>query len=803
MGVEQGTQAFGWPGIEPRWTRSDKEGIVCAYSASSPIWAALSAGVVNEVYFPSIDTPQVRDLQFLITDGQSFFHDERRDTDSETTLISGNALGFRIINRDPAGRYSLEKQIIAAPHAACLLMHTKLTIAPEWQSRIKLFALLAPHLNVSGYGNSGRVETVGERILLTASRGDNWLAMDCSSGFVRASCGYVGASDGWTDLANNRQMDWEFDSAPDGNIALTAEIDLSHSNEFCLAVSFSQNRHGALAALAESLAIPFNDHLQRFLEQWERACAERADELIEQSSDGGRLLRNSHNLLLAHEDKNCHGARIASLSIPWGEAKGDEDLGGYHLVWTRDLFNSATGLMAAGETATPFRALIYLASSQLPDGGFYQNFWIDGHPYWKGIQLDEVAFPIMLAWKLKQANALLQFDPWPMVKAAAGYLVRHGPATPQERWEENSGYSPSTLAAHISGLVCASCFARERDDYELADYFIQHADFLEQHLEHWTVTTTGTILPEVPRHYIRLLPIDLSDPKCNEDPNAADILIRNRAAEMQNLFPASGIVDAGFLELVRYGVRAADDPLIIDSLKVIDHVLKVETPHGPCWRRYSHDGYGQRADGGPFVGAGEGRSWPLLTGERAHYELAAGHDVAHLVTAIEQFAGPTGLLPEQIWDRPNMPEAYMKFGSPTGSSMPLMWAHAEYLKLLRSIHDGRVFDRIVVVYNRYCGGTTGRMSFIFWSFKRQPSVISQGSTLRIQTHAAFRLRWSDDDWQSVNDTESRSPGLEIHYVDLPVAAMPGSSIVFTFWWHLAQRWEGCEFFISVYTASGR
>jgi len=789
--------AFGHPGIQPRWARSDKDGIVCAYSASSPIWATLSSGVVNEVYFPSIDSPQIRDLQFLLTDGETFFHDERRDTETETIRLSGTALGYRIINRDRAERYRIEKQIIVAPHAACLLIHTKVTIAPDWQGKIKIFALLAPHLDLGGYGNSGRVERLQERLLLTANRNDNWLAMDCSCGFARASCGYVGSSDGWTDLADNKQMDWEFSSAPDGNIALMAEVNLPSSNEFCLAVSLGRNRHGAVATLIESLAIPFETHLRKFLAQWDRASAGRSNDLMSQSSDGGSLMRRSHNLLLAHEDKTCHGAMIASLSIPWGEAKGDEDFGGYHLVWTRDLVNSATGLMAAGEMGTPFRALIYLASTQLADGGFYQNFWIDGQPYWIGIQLDEVAYPIILAWRLKLANALQEFDPWPMVKAAAGYLVRHGPATHQDRWEENSGYSPSTLAVHISGLVCASCFAAERGETKLATYFLQYADFLEQHLERWTVTDCGTILADVPRHFIRMLPMNLSDPKCSEDPNTAEIDIKNRASDLRSRFPARDVVDAGFLELVRYGIRSANDPLIVDSLKVIDHVLKVETPNGPCWRRYSYDGYGQRADGGPFVGAGKGRAWPLLTGERAHYELAAGGNVGALVNALERFAGRNRLFPEQVWDEQDMPEAFMKLGFPTGSSMPLMWAHAEYLKLLRSMHDGKVFDRIDAVYDRYSGGQADRISLEVWTFNRQPLFVMRDAILRIRAHAAFRLRWSTDNWQSANEKDSQTPGLEIHYVDLPPAAPGESSIIFTFWWHVAQTWEGRDFSVTI------
>ena len=215
------------------------------------------------------------------------------------------------------------------------------------------------------------------------------------------------------------------------------------------------------------------------------------------AEDGGHLYHVSHALILAHEDKRYAGALIASLSIPWGEIKTGDDLGGYHLVWTRDMCNSATGLLAAGETAVPLRALIYLACTQREDGGFYQNFWINGEPFWHGTQLDETAFPVMLAWRLHRAKALQDFDPYPMVLKAASYLIQNGPATPQERWEENSGYSPSTLAAHIAALVCAAAFARERGQPATAQYLEEYADFLESHIEPWTVTTEGSLVPGI------------------------------------------------------------------------------------------------------------------------------------------------------------------------------------------------------------------------------------------------------------------------------------------------------------------
>lgn len=813
--------APGHPGIEPRWSRSDKDGVGTAYSASSPLWFTTSAGIVNEVYFPTIDSPQIRDLQFMVADGASFFCDERRGTQTSIRRLCHASLGYVVVNQDHDGRFQIEKTIIAAPHAPCLLVRTQWKPAKGFEKQLKLYALLAPHLGIGGWKNSGFVELTSGRTILVAEGNGIWLAMDCSSGFSRASCGFVGASDGWRDLSEHFELRWQYDSAKDGNIALTGEVALEQASEFTLALAFGEHRHAAITSLSESLAIPFEDQLERFQTQWQRACSNRDNSLSESSTDSGELVRMSHNVLLAHEDKTYHGAMIASLSIPWGEVKSDDDIGGYHLVWTRDMVNSATGLMAAGETATPLRALIYLAASQKTDGGFYQNFWIDGHPYWQGTQLDEVAFPIILAWRLKKAGALLQFDPYPMVKAAAGYLVRQGPATPQERWEENSGYSPSTLAAHISGLVCASQFASERGDLPLASYFAEYADFLQQHVERWTVTDCGTILPEVPRHFIRVLPMDLSNPTCSEDPNSAQITIRNRARDLKNVFPARSIVDAGFLELVRYGIYSPDDSLIVDSLKVVDSELKIDTPHGPCWRRYTYDGYGQRADGGPFTGVGQGRAWPLLTGERAHYELAAGNPIEAYIAAIEHFAGATGLLPEQIWDEPDRPDTRMKFGCPTGSAMPLMWAHAEYIKLLRSVRDGCVFDLITEVANRYRVGNANRhrssrcqdqqvfpkaggespqslatsphKGIEIWKFNRQPTSIRQGDILRIQAGAEFRLRWSRDAWETFDDSHSTTPGQGIHFVDLPTSLISERIVHFTFWWIQSERWEGLNY----------
>jgi glucoamylase len=794
--LEDSPVATGGPGIAPRWTHSAKDVIGTAYSTASRVWFTVSHGVISEVYFPTLDRPQIRDLQFVVSDGETFFHNAHRDLESTTEYLGEHGLGVRITNADPEGRYRIIMEVIADPHQAAVLIDTCLEGDPELLPRLHLYAVLAPHLEVGGWGNNGNVARIAGREFLTAHKGETWLALAATVPFVNRSCGYVGTTDGWQDLASDFRMDYNFAAASDGNIALTGEIDLSAGYRFTLGLSFGRTLHRAVTTLFQSLGIPFAEHRSRFLEQWDRACR-RLHPLDKFSGDDGMLYRRSRELILAHEDKHYAGALIASLSIPWGEAKGDEDLGGYHLVWTRDMVNSATGLLAAGDIVTPLRAFIYLACTQQADGGFPQNFWVDGEPYWSGIQLDEVAFPIILAWRLRRAGGLADFDPYPMVRAAAGYLIAHGCVTPQERWEENAGYSPSTLASNIAALICASGFATEHGDEATARYLAEFADFIEAHVESWTVTNNGVLVPDIKRHYVRINPQNVNAPMPDEDADHGMVPIRNQPPGSRCEFPAAEIVDAGFLELVRYGVRKPGDALIQDSLRVVDATLKTDFPGGPCWRRYNYDGYGQRDGGGPFLGWGRGRPWPLLTGERGHYELAAGRDPEPFLRAMENFATRTRLLPEQIWDQPDIPRAMLYYGKPTGAAMPLMWAHAEYIKLLRSHADGVVFDLIPEVAERYQRPRTRKSLEVWNANSRQIARVPAGVTLRIQAPRPFSLHWSRDGWTTTADTRSQPTSIGINFVDIEIPGDARAPILFTFFWLDDGRWEGRDYKVEV------
>jgi glucoamylase len=792
--------APGAPGISPRWSHGDKVGVGTSYSADSKVWFTLWRGILTECYYPMIDRPQLRDLEFLVADGAGLFHEERRHLSIDVRPLTSTALGYHVTGTDPDGRYTLEKEVITAPHLPVVLEHVQFHRS-EHSEALRLYLLAAPHLDGGGSGNNGYVVQMPGRELLAAEHNGFWVAIGASVPFEHLSAGYVGRSDLWTDLEGHHKMTWEYDAALDGNVALGGELDLPPSGKFTLAIAFGRGLPHAVAALLPALTTPYESLRRRFLEQWARA-AKKGPALSRRGGDRGALYRASTSLLLAHEDKTFPGAFIASTAIPWGNTKGDEDRGGYHLVWTRDLCQIAGGLLASGHTESALRTLVYLATTQQLDGGFAQNFWLNGDPYWSGVQLDEVALPILLADRLDRAGALEQFDPYPAVLAAARFLVEKGPATGQERWEEMGGYSPSTLAAHIAALIAAARFAGARGAASTARFLEEYADFLEQNLERWTVTHRGNLVPGISTHYVRILPADPNDPHACEDLDTAQLTLTNQPPGTGPV-PAASVVDCGVLELVRFGIRRPDDPIIAATLRVIDATLKVETPAGPVWHRYNGDGYGEKEDGSPYAGWGRGRAWPLLTGERGTYELAAGRDPSSYLRTLERMSAPAGLLSEQVWDEPDLPRLHFTLGGPTGSARPLLWAHAEYVKLLRSHHDRKVFDCVPEVYERYAGGAQRpRVLGEIWKRTRQPQRAVRGSCLRIIGPERFRLHWSANGWGTTEDTESVASGLGLEYLDLQLPTSGPGPVEFTFFWSARGVWEGQDYRVDLVDPTG-
>jgi glucoamylase len=791
--------APGWPGIPPRWTSSAKSGVGTALNGESRVWFTLSHGILNEVYFPRVDKACIRDLGFIVTDGSSFFSEERRHTRSEVSTLAPGVPAYQFVNTCVQGRYRIEKAVVSDPHRHVVLQRIRFSALQGSMADYHLYALLAPHLANCGNDNTAWVGDYKGVPMLMAEHDGDGLALACSVPWLGRSAGFVGYSDGWQDLVRNKRMTWFYPRAEKGNVALVGEVDLHHgSGEFVLALGFGGNSseaaQHALASILDGFAAAADEYVKGW-QNWQQTLIPLSTG--QQSPD---LYRVSASVLRAHESKAFPGGIIASLSIPWGNFKGDEDLGGYHLVWPRDLVETAGGLLAAGASGEALCVLRYLQVTQEADGHWSQNMWLDGIPYWNGIQMDETAFPILLVDLLRRHGALDTAELtrfWPMVRDAAAYIVRNGPVTQQDRWEEDPGYSPFTLAAEVAALLVAADLAEVHGEPAIAAYLRETADAWNDNIEQW-VYVTGSGLAKrhgVDGYYVRIAPPEEADAA---SPHQGFVPIKNRPPGESNE-PARHIISPDFLALVRFGLRAPDDPRILNTLKVVDAVLKVEMPQGPLWHRYNDDGYGEHEDGSAFDGTGIGRAWPLLTGERAHYELAAGRkdEAERLRRTLECSADPGGMISEQTWDAPDIPDRELFFGRPSGSARPLVWAHAEYVKLVRSLRDGRVFDQPPQPQERYI--TQKHLSpFTLWRENNKARVLEAGKKLRVELLSPAVVHWTATGWQTAEDVPTRDTGLGVYTVDLPTQSLsPGSTVEFTFFFPDKDQWQGTNFRVLV------
>lgn len=779
--------------MDARWAPGPKDGVGTAMSAASNVWFTIGHGILNEVFYPQVDTPSIRDMGLIITGGNEYFSEESASVDSKVTWAEGGIPAFRVANTSRDGCYEITKRIISDPLRPTILQH--ITFNPRQQGTYRLYALLAPHLGDMGGNNNAWLDDQNGIPLLLADRDGCVLALACSSPFLKRSAGFVGTSDGWQDLHAHKQMTWEYTRADGGNTALTAEIDYS-KGDFTLALGFGRTPDEAIDNALGSLVRPFDAIYAEYVTGW-RDWLETCGAKLPESAP--ELARLSLTTLKTHESKNPEGGLVAGLASPWGYAVGDDAKIGYHVVWTRDMVESAGGMLAAGIHKGMKHMLHFLKNTQQPDGHWPQNMWLDGTPFWNGIQMDETALPILLMNLARREHALTDGDIqefWPMVRTAANYLLQNGPVTQQDRWEEDPGYTPFTLSAEIAALLAAADMADTSKEHAAANFMRQTADIWHDHIDSWLYAsdTDWSRQLGVDGYYERVAPVDDSDINRFQ----STIHVKNVAANEASM-AAVHLVSPDALALVRFGLRAADDPRILGTVKVIDHLLKIDTPHGTTWHRYNDDGYGEHADGSAFDGTGIGRGWPLLTGERAHYELARGHTktAQKLKTDMEHFSGNGGLLPEQVWDSGPVPEHELVPGRPTGSAMPLAWAHGEYLKLLRSLADGRIFDCPPQTVERYLHAhvTTNIKP---WRFNHKVHAIPAGKTLRIETLAPATVHWSDDNWHTVHDDATTDTGLGVYHLDLPTGKEAGS-ITFTFYWHHADTWEGSNFTVTVET----
>ena len=792
--------APGWPGIPPRWTSSAKTGAGTALNQHSRVWFTLSHGILNEVYFPRVDQACTRDMGFIVTNGRDFFSEEKRHCTFENRPFEPGIPAYELTNTCNSGRYRIYKDILTDPYRNVVLQKIRFEPFLGKLSDYHLYAVLSPHLGNCGNGNTGWMGDYKGFPMFFAQHDGVTLALASSAPWVKTSVGFVGASDGWQDLSQHFQMEWEYNRAENGNIAFTGEIDLvACKGEFLLALGFGSIWTEAGQQARSTLLEDYAEIRRHYVTQWRNWQAQLIN--LDEPKRQYDLYRASIAVLRTHESKDFLGGIIASLSIPWGFNKGDEDLGGYHLVWPRDLVETAGALLAAGAVTDAVRVLRYLEATQEAAGNWAQNLWLDGRPYWSGIQMDETAFPILLIDLLRREapEALGRLDRWwPMVRNAVSFILRNGPVTQQDRWEEDAGYSPFTLAAEISALLAAADIAELTGHREQAPTMRDAADAWNDNIERWVYATGGDLAQQlgIDGYYVRIAPPETDGAA---SPTQGFVPIKNRPPG-QDGERAYHIISPDALALVRFGLRAHDDPRILNTLRAIDALLAVELPQGPCWYRYNGDGYGEHKDGSAFDGTGIGRAWPLLAGERAHYALAGGHrdEAEALLTVMENStAGQSRLLPEQVWDAADIPALELFRGKPTGSACPLVWAHSEYVKLRRSIRDGKIFDQPPQTVKRYLIDKHVRQIF-GWRFNNKARTVPSNKSLRIVLLSPSRIHWTIDDWKTAHDTDAHDTGLGIYTLDLPTASLPvGGKAVFTFYWPKEDRWEGVDYTVVV------
>ena len=691
--------APGAPGQTEPWTEADKDGYGTSATPRSQVWHTLDDGALTEVYYPDLGTPAVHDLQFAVSDGRTFTERESEHTQHRIALTDRRSLTYRQVNS--TSRYRITKTYVTDPARHALEIRVRFESLTG--RRLQLYTLFNPALSNNGDDDSGSTA----RDALVTEDADAAAALVASPAFKRTSNGYLGASDGWTDLAADRRMDWTYTSAPNGNVVQTGKtaLDGVTRRRMTLVIGFGDSAPAALSTARSALDRGYRAAAARYARGWRRYLRG-----LKRPPRAARGLRTDYDVsvmtLAAHEDKANPGAYIASPSMPWVWRTGAiaNPSGAYHLVWSRDLYQIATALEAAGDRAGARRALAFMFErQQKPDGCFPQNSLVTGEENWQNLQLDQVAFPIVLAWQLGRTDRETYER---HVKRAAACILANGPQTKQERWENQEGWSPATIASEIAGLVTGAQIARANGDTATAQAWEAMADEWQAKVDDWTYTTTG---PYGDGYYLRLTK--------DGEPNAGTPYKIGDSGPPA--IDQRKVVDPSYLELVRLGVKRADDPQIVSTLAVVDAQLAADTPNGRFWHRFSFDGYGEQKDGSEWnFGFPDnesevwennttiGRVWPLFAGERGEYELAAGQPGAarERLAAMARAGGDGHMIPEQVWDQfpPSGQPGFPK-GEATLSASPLAWSHAQFVRLAWSIEAGRPIERPAVVACRYAG----------------------------------------------------------------------------------------------------
>jgi glucoamylase len=739
--------APGSPGSESYFDLARKDCVGTAMNTTSKVWFTVADGVLSDTYWPTIDATNVNTLQYLVTDGHTFTDLQTRDM---TYRVEPNPTGMActIVASSSAHHYQIVTTYLADPARDTVLMHVRFQ-GPRGDH---LYVRLDPLAGGTGGGgsqnaggNSASLVKSGRQIVPvdantnTTTNAVNrsyavptYMALESSAGFSNESVGYAGAaSDGLTMLDGSHTLT-PYGSAPDGHVTLTAELPAQAEapQGANLALGFGTTQARALSVAGASVGQSFPRVLGAYQRQWTRydSGLRRPARRL-----GGAAINEyyeSVNVVRASVDKTFPGAIAAGLASPWGQSVPAGNLtdgeptyfGSYREVFARDLYEAFTALLVSGDVSTARAATRFLFDrQQQADGSMPRNSLLNGEaaPDTGGLQLDETSYPILMDWQSGLARDTALYTKH--VIPAADFLVAHGPSDGVERWEEQSGYSPSTIAAEIAGLTAAAHIARVNHDPARAAVYQATADDFARNITAWTVTTNGPFIsPTVPSYFIRV--------SKNADPNSNDqVSLGNGSITVDQ----RSLIDAGFLELVRLGVLPANDPTVQSSLTVVDDTIERQTPNGPGFYRYgtspteSVDGYGDcfqpsgsscSVIGAPWAPTdiGTGHLWPVLSGERGEDDVAAGkqNSAVTLLTAMRKMTSGQGLEPEQAWEDPAVaPSPFgtdpatasigFEPGQPAGSASPLTWAQAQYARLALDISAGRELETPGIVTNRY------------------------------------------------------------------------------------------------------
>jgi glucoamylase len=683
--------APGAPGAKHTWAPADKHGFGTARALRSNVWFTLRKAELTEVYYPDLGTPSLRSLEFVVSDGTHVDRETGPGVRSHVRSLGG----LTYLQTTRTSRWVLQKTWIADPRRPTVLARVRFTSLTG--KPLRVFVLVDPAPGDDGNDDTG-ASLAHE---LVASDDTTASAVTTKPRLRRTTSGYAGSpSDPWTDLQDG-DLDATYDATQPGNVVQAARTPLTGRGAhrtLTLAIGFGANAQQARTRAASSLGRPFTRTAVRYLLPWVEYLThlKKPPKFVRRDRKLLKLYDQSLLVLAASEDKRHRGASVASPTMPWVwgtlTLEKTETSGPYHLVWPRDLYHVATAQKIAGDGAAANRLLSFIWSVQKPDGSFWQNTEVDGTKHWTSEQLDETALPIVLSWWLNRRGA----TDWTHVRAAADYIVANGPDSEQERWENQSGWSPNTIAAEIAGLICAADIAGRNGDTTRAAQYRSTADTYQQMVQTWTATTNGPYSPNP--YYLRI----------TKDGNPNDGSTYDPGDNHTQPEDERTIVDQSFLGLVLFGAKPFNDPVIRNSLRVGDKVLRVQTPNGPVWHRFTFDGYGETATGADwdiFPTKGNqtfGRVWPILTGERGEYELLAGHSAKPYLRTIARTANDGLMLPEQVWD--GRPPTSEPEGEGTRSATPLAWTHGQFVRLVWSIARGKPVETPSIVAKRYAGG---------------------------------------------------------------------------------------------------